>query len=182
MIEVAGVGYELEAPMSTFYELPEIGQQVTLYTHFSVREDAQTLYGFHSTADRTLFRALLKVNGVGAKMALTILSGMDAHGFKQCIQLADTDALVRLPGVGKKTAERLVVELRDRLAQDEAGAGLVTHSVVAGTNNAIDEAVSALTTLGYKATDAIKMVKNVQNRAERCEDLIRLALQTSLNK
>ena len=180
MLEVAGVGYELEAPMSTFYELPECGQEVTLFTHFSVREDAQTLYGFHSTADRTLFRTLLKVNGVGARMALTILSGMDAHGFKQCIQLADTEALVKLPGVGKKTAERLVVELRDRLAGDQTSAGSATMAA-AGPDHALDEAVSALIALGYKSTDAIKMVKNVQDQAQRCEDLIRLALKTSLS-
>lgn len=180
MLEVAGVGYELEAPMSTFYELPECGQEVTLFTHFSVREDAQTLYGFHSTTDRTLFRTLLKVNGVGARMALTILSGMDAHGFKQCIQLADTEALVKLPGVGKKTAERLVVELRDRLAGDQTSAGSATMAA-AGPDHALDEAVSALIALGYKSTDAIKMVKNVQDQAQRCEDLIRLALKTSLS-
>ncbi|OUV62148.1 MAG: Holliday junction branch migration protein RuvA [Gammaproteobacteria bacterium TMED119] len=181
MLEVAGVGYELEAPMSTFYELPECGQEVTLFTHFSVREDAQTLYGFHSTADRTLFRTLLKVNGVGARMALTILSGMDAHGFKQCIQLADTEALVKLPGVGKKTAERLVVELRDRLAGDQTSAGSATMAAAAGPDHALDEAISALIALGYKSTDAIKMVKNVQDQAQRCEDLIRLALKTSLS-
>lgn len=182
MIEVAGVGYELEAPMSTFYELPECGQEVTLYTHLSVREDAQTLYGFHSTADRMLFRTLLKVNGVGAKMALTILSGMDAHGFKQCIQLADTDALVKLPGVGKKTAERLVVELRDRLSVDQNQAGTTVKSITAGPNHALDEAVSALTALGYKSSDALQMVKNVQDQAQRSEDLIRLALKTSLSR
>lgn len=181
MLEVAGVGYELEAPMSTFYELPECGQEVTLFTHFSVREDAQTLYGFHSTTDRTLFRTLLKVNGVGARMALTILSGMDAHGFKQCIQLADTEALVKLPGVGKKTAERLVVELRDRLAGDQTSAGSAAMAAAAGPDHALDEAVSALIALGYKSTDAIKMVKNVQDQAQRCEDLIRLALKTSLS-
>ena len=181
MLEVAGVGYELEAPMSTFYELPECGQEVTLFTHFSVREDAQTLYGFHSTTDRTLFRTLLKVNGVGARMALTILSGMDAHGFKQCIQLADTEALVKLPGVGKKTAERLVVELRDRLAGDQTSAGSATMAAAAGPDHALDEAISALIALGYKSTDAIKMVKNVQDQAQRCEDLIRLALKTSLS-
>lgn len=180
MLEVAGVGYELEAPMSTFYELPECGQEVTLFTHFSVREDAQTLYGFHSTTDRTLFRTLLKVNGVGARMALTILSGMDAHGFKQCIQLADTEALVKLPGVGKKTAERLVVELRDRLAGDQTSAGSAAMAA-AGPDHALDEAISALIALGYKSTDAIKMVKNVQDQAQRCEDLIRLALKTSLS-
>jgi Holliday junction DNA helicase RuvA len=183
MIEVSGVGYELNAPMSTFYQLPECGDEVTLYTHLSVREDAHTLYGFHSTSDRSLFRTLLKVNGVGAKMALTILSGMDARGFKQCIQLGDIDALVKLPGVGKKTAERLVVELQDRLTDQEGETALAAldnngHSSAL----AVDEAVSALTALGYKPTDALRMIKKVQEQSDQCEDLIRLALQTSLGK
>ena len=181
MIDVNGVGYELEAPMSTFYQLPECGQQVTLHTHLVVREDAQTLYGFHDTADRRLFRTLLKVNGVGAKMALTILSGMDSSGFKNCIQLGDTDALVRLPGVGKKTAERLIVELRDRLG-DESSVSVVNsaggHSDT--VRNHIEEAISALTALGYKGPEAMRMVKNVKDETSSCEDLIRLALKTSL--
>jgi Holliday junction DNA helicase RuvA len=183
MIEVAGVGYELNAPMSTFYQIPDIGEEVTLYTHLSVREDAHTLYGFHSTADRSLFRTLLKVNGVGAKMALAILSGMDARGFKQCIQLGDTDALVKLPGVGKKTAERLVVELQDRLSSEEGETPTMPMSNSAqGSHLAVDEAVSALTALGYKPTDALRMIKKVQDQSDQCEDLIRLALQTSLSK
>ena len=183
MIEVAGVGYELNAPMSTFYQIPDIGEEVTLYTHLSVREDAHTLYGFHSTADRSLFRTLLKVNGVGAKMALAILSGMDARGFKQCIQLGDTDALVKLPGVGKKTAERLVVELQDRLSSEEGETATMPMSnSTQGSHMAVDEAVSALTALGYNPTDALRMIKKVQDQSDQCEDLIRLALQTSLSK
>ena len=183
MIDVNGVGYELEAPMSTFYQLPEIGQQVTLHIHMIVREDAQTLYGFHDIADRSLFRTLLKVNGVGAKMALTILSGMDSNGFKNCIQFGDTDALVRLPGVGKKTAERLIVELRDRLG-NESSPTMVT-SVEGNTDtvrNHIEEAISALTALGYKGPEAMRMVKNVKDETSSCEDLIRLALKSSLSK
>lgn len=183
MIEVAGVGYELNAPMSTFYQIPDTGEEVTLYTHLSIREDAHTLYGFHSTADRSLFRTLLKVNGVGAKMALAILSGMDARGFKQCIQLGDTDALVKLPGVGKKTAERLVVELQDRLSSEEGETPTMPMSnSTQGSHLAVDEAVSALTALGYKPTDALRMIKKVQDQSDQCEDLIRLALQTSLSK
>ena len=183
MIDVNGVGYELEAPMSTFYQLPECGNEITLHIHMIVREDAQTLYGFHDVSDRSLFRTLLKVNGVGAKMALTILSGMDANGFKHCIQLGDTDALVRLPGVGKKTAERLIVELRDRLNNDstatnQAGMGQVADSV----RSHVDEAISALTALGYKGPEALRMVKNVQDETSSCEDLIRLALKSSLSK
>ena len=184
MIDVNGVGYELDAPMSTFYQLPECGAEVTLHTHMIVREDAQTLYGFHDLADRSLFRTLLKVNGVGAKMALTILSGMDARGFKNCIQFGDTDALVKLPGVGKKTAERLVVELRDRLG-DEVSASTVTNTGASNgsdsVRNHIEEAISALTALGYKGPDAMRMIKNVQEETASCEDLIRLALKTSLS-
>ena len=115
LLEVQGVGYELEAPMTTFYDLPATGGVVTLYTHLAVREDAHLLYGFAKITDRDLFRHLLRVNGVGARLALTILSGMDAGAFAGCIQAGDTAALVRLPGVGRKTAERLVVEMRDRL-------------------------------------------------------------------
>ena len=182
MIDVNGVGYEIDAPMSTFYQLPECGNNITLHIHMIVREDAQTLYGFHDLADRSLFRTLLKVNGVGAKMALTILSGMDANGFKNCIQFGDTDALVRLPGVGKKTAERLIVELRDRLDNDSStpainDAGINTVSV----RNYIEEAISALTALGYKGPEAMRMIKNVQDETSSCEDLIRLALKTSLS-
>lgn len=180
MIDVQGVGYELEAPMSTFYELPDIGIEVTLYTHLAIRDDAHILYGFHHPADRALFRTLLKVSGVGAKMGLAILSGMDAQGFKSCIQLGDTDSLIRLPGVGRKTAERLVVELRDRLGQESTSpTANITRDTV---RSHIDEAISALTALGYKGTEALKMVKNVQEETSSCEDLIRLALKSSLSK
>lgn len=183
MIDVQGVGYELEAPMSTFYQLPECGNEVTLHIHMIVREDAQTLYGFHDLADRALFRTLLKVNGVGAKMALTILSGMDAQGFRNCIQFGDTDALVKLPGVGKKTAERLVVELRDRLSESSSSPTLPSDigSSKDTVRNHIEEAISALTALGYKSPEALRMVKNVKEETSSCEDLIRLALKSSLN-
>lgn len=182
MIDVNGVGYELEAPMSTFYQLPECGQVLTLHTHMIVREDAQMLYGFHDISDRSLFRTLLKVSGVGAKMALAILSGMDANGFKRCIQLGDTDALVKLPGVGKKTAERLIVELRDRLGEKSSVPVTLQADGDSGTApNHIDEAISALTALGYKPPEAMRMVKNVKDETSSCEDLIRLALKTSLN-
>ena len=184
MINVQGVGYELEAPMSTFYELPESGEQVTLYTHLAIRDDAHVLYGFHQPSDRVLFRTLLKVNGVGAKMALAILSGMDAAGFKSCIQLGDAESLIRLPGVGRKTAERLIVELRDRLGDED---GIQPNRPAAGAahdsvRNHVDEAISALTALGYKGPEALRMVKNVQEETSSCEDLIRLALKSSLSK
>lgn len=182
MIDVNGVGYEIDAPMSTFYQLPECGNNVTLHIHMIVREDAQMLYGFHDLADRSLFRTLLKVNGVGAKMALTILSGMDANGFKRCIKFGDTDALVRLPGVGKKTAERLVVELRDRLENDLSAPAINDGGVNTGAvRNHIEEAISALTALGYKGPDAMRMIKNVQDETSSCEELIRLALKSSLS-
>ncbi len=182
MIEVNGVGYELEAPMSTFYQLPECGQQVTLHTHMIVREDAQTLYAFNDVPERHLFRTLLKVNGVGAKMALAILSGMDANGFRRCIQLGDVDALVRLPGVGKKTAERLIVELRDRLANDASSSVVKQSGHVDTVRSHIDEAISALTALGYKGPEATRMIENVKDESSSCEDLIRLALKSSLSK
>ena len=183
MIDVQGVGYELEAPMSTFYQLPACGQAVTLHIHMAVREDAQTLYGFHDLAERKLFRMLLKVNGVGAKMALTILSGMDACGFRNCIQHGDTHALVRLPGVGKRTADRLVIELRDRL-HDDSGDDAAAKAAGAGQpalHSYIEEAVSALIALGYKGPEAARMVDSVKAEASSCEDLIRLALKSSLN-
>lgn len=184
MIDVQGVGYELEAPMSTFYELPESGEEVTLYTHLAIRDDAHILYGFHQPSDRVLFRTLLKVNGVGAKMALAILSGMDASGFKSCIQFGDADSLIRLPGVGRKTADRLIVELRDRLGDEVTN---VTQGSTIGAERGnvrshIDEAISALTALGYKGPEALRMVKNVQEETSTCEDLIRLALKSSLSK
>ena len=182
MINVNGVGYELEAPMSTFYELPECGGEVTLYTHLAIRDDAHILYGFHHPADRVLFRTLLKVNGVGAKMALTILSGMDSQGFKSCIQLGDVDSLVRLPGVGRKTADRLIIELRDRLTDESISTVSTPGARPTSVRSHVDEAISALTALGYKGPEALRMVKNVQEETSSCEDLIRLALKTSLSK
>lgn len=184
MVNVQGVGYELQAPMSTFYHLPECGVEVTLFTHLAIRDDAHALYGFYHPNDRQLFRTLLKVNGVGAKMALAILSGMDAQGFKQCIQLGDMDSLVRLPGVGRKTAERLIVELRDRLSADKdiETSAITMPGGETRARNPIEEAVSALTALGYKGPEALRMVKNVGDETSNCEDLIRLALKTSLMK
>lgn len=133
MLDVSGVGYEVEAPMSTFYTLPEVGAKATLLTHLAIRDDAHVLYGFAKERDRELFRSLLKVSGVGAKMALAILSGMDAESFARCVQAADTAALTRLPGVGKKTAERLIVEMRDRLDRLEIVPGAAVSSVLAAS-------------------------------------------------
>ena len=183
LIEVQGVGYEIEAPMTTFYDLPAPGETVTLFTHLAVREDAHTLYGFSRRSDRKLFRALIKVNGVGARLALTILSGMDASRFAQCVQAGDTASLVKLPGVGKKTAERLVVEMRDRLADWElpaAGAPGSTAAPGPDVANPVEEAVSALVALGYKPQEASRMVRAIDSSDLSTENLIRAALQATV--
>lgn len=180
VLDVQGVGYEIEAPMTTFYNLPSMGDTVHLHTHLVVREDAHILFGFSTEADRLMFRTLIKVNGVGPKLALTILSGQSADEFHRCIHDNDTAALIRLPGVGKKTAERLIIEMRDKLpaqssatsdsSNPEQGSGLARSS-------AKQEAISALCALGYKAQDASKMVQNIAQEDKSCEDIIRLALQ-----
>jgi len=181
LIEVQGVGYEGQAPMTTFYDLPAVGDAVRLYTHLAVREDAHTLYGFSKLSDRTLFRTLIKVNGVGAKMALTILSGMEASLFAACVQAGDTASLVKLPGVGKKTAERLVVEMRDRLSDwDISGTSIPIggKAPVVDVLNPVEEAVSALVALGYKPADANRMVRAVETEDLSTEEIIRTALQS----
>jgi Holliday junction DNA helicase RuvA len=182
MLDVNGVGYEVEAPMTTFYNLPVLGTEVMLHTHLVVREDAHILFGFSTEADRVMFRTLIKVNGVGPKLALAILSGQSAEEFHRCIHNNDTQALVRLPGVGKKTAERLVIEMRDRLPDlgesvDATAAGADKMQPV---NNPKQEAISALCSLGYKPLDAAKMVQHINIEGKSCEDIIRLALQGSV--
>ena len=185
LLDVNGVGYELEAPMSTFYELPECGQSVMLHTHLMVRDDAHTLYAFKQVRDRSLFRNLLKVNGVGAKMALAILSGMDSNAFTQCIHHGDVDSLVRIPGVGKKTAERLILDMRDRLDKEVtlqvASNGKNGNSVNSYVQDPIADAVSALVSLGYKPNEASRMVGNVDTKSQNSEDIIRQALKTSMS-
>lgn len=185
LIDVAGVGYELEAPMSTFYDLPGVGEPVTLVTHLVVREDAHALYGFARERDRDLFRALLRVSGVGAKMGLAILSGMDASQFIRCVELEDVHALTRLPGIGTKTAQRLVMEMRDRLGQIGGGIeGLPAAAARAGApladgpDQAAVDAVSALVALGYKPADATRMVRAVGDDATTSEEMIRAALRS----
>jgi len=178
VIDVQGVGYEVEAPMTTFYNLPALGEDVKLHTHLVVREDAHILFGFSSESDRAMFRTLIKVNGVGPKLALTILSGQSAEEFHRCIHNNDTQALVRLPGVGKKTAERLVVEMRDRLPElGESQTGVASLGPVAIVSNPKQEAISALCSLGYKPLDAAKMVQNLSAETLSCEEMIRFALQ-----
>ncbi|GAB6047651.1 Holliday junction branch migration protein RuvA [Methyloparacoccus murrellii] len=179
LVEVRGVGYEVDAPMSTFYALPEIGGEVTLYTHLAIREDAHSLFGFGSEAERSLFRTLIRVNGVGAKLALGILSGLSAEEFRRAVEHQDTARLVRLPGVGKKTAERLIVELRDRLPETGSvtlpGAGTLPLPEA----SPVDDATAALVALGFRPQDAAALVRKVPVEGKRSEDIIRLALQSA---
>lgn len=185
IIDVHGVGYEVEAPMSTFYRLPAVGSEVKLLTHFVVREDAQLLYGFSTAQERTLFRTLIKVNGVGPKMALTILSGIEAEDFARCVAHDDTASLVRLPGVGKKTAERLIVEMRDKMkdwATEMPSASVDTPMIEFAesiTKDGRQEAESALIALGYKPAQATKAITAaVKTVSENdVEGLIRQALK-----
>lgn len=185
LLDVNGVGYEIEAPMSTFYVLPAGNDEVVLHTHLAVREDAHVLYGFAREADRTLFRALLKVSGVGGKMALGVLSGMTAEEFNQAVQAGDIAALTRLPGVGKKTAERLVVEMRDKLDKLGIGAIAAAGGIVAAAETqpagADQDAVSALIALGYKPPEASRMVSKVFEDGMDTEEIIRAALKGSVS-
>lgn len=184
MLDVNGVGYELQASMMTFYDLPELDHEVTLHTHFVVREDAQVLYAFSSTAERGLFRTLLKVNGVGPKMALAIVSGMTVDEFAERVKAGDAIGLTRLPGVGKKTAERLIIEMRDRLPKSDGSAStddLLTLDQQAMKNNPEEEAVNALLALGYKPTEASRMVSRQANQDLPVEVMIRNALKESLS-
>ncbi|NIB41998.1 Holliday junction branch migration protein RuvA [Pseudomaricurvus alkylphenolicus] len=188
VVDVQGVGYELLVPMTTLYQLPGLGSQVTLVTHFAVSENAQTLYGFFDKKDRELFRTLIKVSGVGPKMALAILSGMEAGQLVQCVMQDNVAALVKVPGVGKKTAERLIVELRDKLkdwqAEQSPLAAMEAASVPGvddtNSNDIIAEAESALVALGYKPTDAAKMVTAVlkEQDVNSSEELIRRSLRS----
>jgi Holliday junction DNA helicase RuvA len=180
LIDVQGVGYEVDAPMTTFYDLPGTGEEVTLFTHLAVREDAHTLYGFARASDRELFRSLLKVNGVGARLALTILSGMAPGEFVQCVQEDNSAALVRLPGVGKKTAERLIIELRDRLEGVAAVPAAAGGAAPATADSPVEDAVSALVGLGYKAQEASRMVRAIDSGELSSEEIIRTALQATV--
>ncbi|MEN8214028.1 MAG: Holliday junction branch migration protein RuvA [Pseudomonadota bacterium] len=182
LLDVNGVGYEIEAPMSTFYELPAIGEQIILYTHLMVRDDAHVLYAFYQEQERTLFRTLLKISGVGGKMALAILSGMSAAEFSRCIQGEDVTALVRIPGVGRKTAQRLIIEVKDKLEDTGAPLTSAASSAAAVTESPTSEAVSALVALGYKPAEAGRMVKAVEAEGLSSEELIRAALQSLIRK
>ena len=179
IIECGGVGYEIEAPMSTFLELPGIGADVFLNTHLLVREDAQVLFGFSTTAEKHLFRTLLKISGVGAKMGLAILSGMSVEGFARCVQHEDTATLVKIPGVGKKTAERLIIEMRDRVL--EAPGGQPTAVSVNGAQDARGEAFDALVALGYKPAEVKRLIGKLETDDLSAEDIIRSALKQAAN-
>ena len=182
LIDVNGVGYELEAPMTTFYDLPKVGDELVIYTHLVVREDAQSLYGFMKESDRALFRSLIKVSGVGAKLALALLSGISTQDFIKTIRSNDIATLTRIPGVGKKTAERLVIEMRDRIkelmpesevtavAEETVGEGLPPDE--------IKDAVSALIALGFKPPEASRMVSSIDTKGLPSEEIIRQALQS----
>lgn len=178
LVDVSGVGYEVEAPMSTFYNLPDLGEDVVLHTHLVVREDANLLYGFASEAERSFFRNLIKINGVGAKMGLAILSGMSFDAFAHSVRENDVASLVRLPGVGKKTAERLIVEMKDKLeAKGESSMPQVEHAAPAPANDPIGDAVSALVALGYKPNEASRMVRTIKCDGLGSEEIIRQALK-----
>lgn len=174
VVDVNGVGYELEAPMSTFYKVT-LGATVTLHVHQVVREDANLLYGFASREERDMCRTLLKVNGVGPKMALAILSGMEADAFAACIRQGDVATLTRIPGVGKKTAERLIIEMRDRVGDGIAGLNLLAGEAVPATPER--DAVTALIALGYKPAEAERAVGRIKADNASAEDLIRQALK-----
>lgn len=181
LVDVSGIGYELEAPMTTFTSLPELGREVVLFTHQVVREDAQQLYGFAQRSERDVFRLLLKVNGVGARLALTILSGMDSATLGRCVFEGDTASLSRLPGIGKKTAERLVIEMRDRLEPipgNGPGASSLSAPVGDPDLDPRGEAVSALLALGLKPHEASRRVASIDCTGLACEEIVREALKT----
>ncbi len=175
VLDVNGVGYEVEAPMSTLYELPGVGSEVTLLTHLLVREDAHILYGFASEAERALFRSLLKVSGVGSRTALAILSGITVQAFARCIQEGDVALLTKVPGVGRKTAERLLVEMRDRIATQPGAGG--TGAAGGAAPSAEGEAYGALVALGYKPAEVSRMLKQVNTPGLSTEELIRQILK-----
>ncbi|MBF0218033.1 MAG: Holliday junction branch migration protein RuvA [Gammaproteobacteria bacterium] len=185
LLDVAGVGYEIELPMSSFYELPGVNETTTLLIHMVVREDAHLLYGFISHAERDLFRTLIRVNGVGPKLALAMLSGMNCHELVTALQQSDLTALMRLPGVGKKTAERLVIEMADRLQGWQATSPLGEkggYTPVQATHNAHDDAISALISLGYKPVEASRLVQQVATDDMDSEAVIRAALRQAVSR
>lgn len=180
IVDCGGVGYEIETPMSTFLDLPALDRDVFLHTHMIVREDAQTLFGFATLEEKQLFRSLLKVSGVGAKMGLAILSGMTVDGFARCVQHEDTAMLVKIPGVGKKTAERLIIEMRDRV-RETAGGMPSARAPTDGRSDARGEAFDALCALGYKPAEVKRLLGTLDTDDLNAEDIIRGALRQAVN-
>lgn len=181
LLDVNGVGYEIEATMSTFYDLPAPGADCVVYTHLIVRDDAHLLYGFADLAERSLFRELIKVNGVGARMAMNVLSGMPVGEFTRCVLDNDAAALTRLPGIGKKSAERLIIEMRDRLKDRIPAAEPLTVAAArpGAPSDPVHDAVSALAALGYKPHEASRMVRAIDVAGKNSEEIIRSALQSA---
>jgi len=175
MVDVGGLGYELEAPMSTFFHLPAVGEEVSLLTHLVVREDAHVLYAFATEAERRLFRSLIKVSGVGPKIALALLSGISVEAFSRCVVNEDIAALTKVPGIGRKTAERLIIEMRDRLKGPETSAGDMPVATAAVSPES--EAYGALIALGYRPAEATRLLKAAGPGTHSTEELIRRALQ-----
>jgi holliday junction DNA helicase RuvA len=182
LIDVGGVAYEVEVPLNTFFKLPHAGETVTLHTHLVVREDAQLLYGFKDELERTLFRILIRISGVGPKMAIAMLSGMEVGDFVSCVQRDDVNALVKMPGVGKKTAERLIIELKDKLSEWQEPVNTGTRAAL-GKGSSLEEAENALISLGYKPQEAGRAVISAakileeNNQVPDSESLIRTALK-----
>ena len=176
LVDVGGVGYELEAPMTTFYDLPATGERVTLHTHLVVREDAHLLYGFSKVGQRRLFRALIRISGIGPRVALAILSGMSGNAFSECIVDGDVSRLTQIPGIGRKTAERLIVEMRDKIS-DNDGVDLDQSATSTLASDPISESVSALISLGYKPQEASRLVRAVATEGLTTEEIIRQALK-----
>lgn len=183
VLDVQGIGYEVFAPMSTFYYLPELQHEVTLYTHMVVREDAHFLYAFYKERERALFRALIKVNGVGPKLALIILSGIEPDHFVRCVREEDTSSLVGIPGIGKKTADRLIIETRDVLSQwqDSEPTTINTAHLPHHSDQQLQDAISALTALGYKLNEAKRAVSQIHTPQMSSEEIIRSALKKMIS-
>ncbi|HMM74354.1 MAG TPA: Holliday junction branch migration protein RuvA [Gammaproteobacteria bacterium] len=179
LVDCHGVGYEIDAPLSTFWALPELNHEVVLHTQLVVREDAQNLYGFATLAERALFQSLMKVSGIGARMALAVLSGMQVEEFVGCVQRGDATRLTSLPGIGKKTAERLIVEMRDRVADWGAATGMPMTSATAAppASDAVADAVSGLIALGYKPQEASRLVHGLETEGKASEAIIREVLR-----
>ena len=179
VVDVGGVGYEVEAPMSTFYGLPSVGAEVQLHTHLVVREDAHVLYGFGTERERSLFRELIKVSGVGPRIALAILSGVTVDEFHRCVETQDAASLVRVPGIGRKTAERLVIEMRDRLKGLPGRPFVPGAGVASASGTAQAEAFTALVALGYKPAEVTRLLQKVDPSVSGTEELIRHALRAA---